>query len=84
VDDLELAAAGEEPLAVRGEAKAVKGLIECDPASDPRPFEVNEHHFMGPIPGVEDGEPLAIRVQRQVDREVAQFEVPAFAESRPV
>ena len=71
VDDLELTAAGEELLALRRKAEAVEGLIDGHPASDLGPPEIDEHHFMGSIPGVEDGKPLAAGMQCQVDGEVA-------------
>src|SRR5690349_10994243 len=84
VNHLVLAAAGEELGTVRGKAQAVPRLVERDPAEDFWLSQVKDHYLVPPVAGVERGEPMAAGVQGQVDREVAQLDLPAGGPQRPL
>jgi len=86
VDDFILAAAGEQRLAVGREAEAVERLVEADPAYDSRMVlaQLDDDDFVFALAGVKDGGPLAVRVQCDIDGEVAEGEMCAGRPQRPL
>jgi len=74
VNHLVLAAADVERLAVGGEAQAVKRRLHRHPANDALlgVLELDDHDFMLAEPGVLHREPVAARMQRGIDGEVAE------------
>src|SRR5262249_43537866 len=72
VDDLVLAAAGKEALAVGREAESVERLVEGGAADDPLPLQVNDDDLVLAVAAVQGGQPAAVGMQGEVDREVAE------------
>src|SRR5262249_32898591 len=79
MDDLVLAAADVERFAVGSEAEAVEGLLNRDATGNSRPFalDVEDHDLVLAITGVKHSQPTTTRMERQIDGEIAEWDLPS-------
>src|SRR5712691_7780619 len=84
MDDLELAAAGEQVLAVGREAQPVKRLIEPDVADDLLALEIDNLNLVVAVASVQHRQPAAAGVEGQVDGKVAEPDLFADGPERPL
>src|SRR5262249_21289194 len=86
VNDLKLAAAGEQGFAIRRKAQSIITLIDSHPADDfwPRSFDMYDGHSMIAIAGVQDRQPFAAGMQGHVDRKIAELDLLAGRFQRPL
>ena len=83
VHDFKLAAAGVE-LAAVGEAEAIEGLIEVDPADDARGLEIDDHDLVLAIAAVNGSQPATRGVEGEIDRKVAELHLLAGRAEQPL
>ncbi len=84
MDDVEFTAAGKKRFAVRRESQAVKGLFQDHAAANLFLFaEIDHDDFVRAIAGVQNRQPFAARMDRHVDRKIAQLDLPAGRLDRP-
>ncbi len=86
MDHFKLAAAGIKRLAVGGKGKPVKRLIQNHPANDllSRFVRVENSHFMGAISSMENGEPAAGGMHRDIDGKISQSHLLPGRAKRPL
>ena len=84
VNDVVFAAAGEEPFAARREAQAIKGLRHDNAGDDAASRHLDDHDGVRPVARMQDGGPLALGVESDVDRKVADLDLPAGRPQRPL
>ena len=81
VDQVVLPPADKQPLAARRKAQAVKGRRQDHAGDDAAVRQIDDHHRVRPVARVQHGGPTALRVQRHVDRKVADLDLPAAGRS---
>ena len=84
IDNVVFAAAYQQLFAIGREAEAVKGLRQRLTRYDFRRLEIDHRDNVRPVAGMEHGGELALRMDRDIDREVAQFDLPAGRPQRPL
>jgi hypothetical protein len=77
VNDLLLATAGKELLAVGSEAKSIESLLHLGPVDNGLSFEIEGDDFMLPEAGVKNGKPTATGMKGDVHRENSKLHLPA-------